>query len=1293
MRDDCQIPDPEEREVQNPNVDLTRSEARTRLRRTHCDPAADPVVDEYFIPSGELSEGELAAVDTPLIRFQNSQVDLTCEDPPDGPDVRVDAGVIYTDFDWRVIPGMTRDRLDHFKTTWEAMTEPQQEAVKGYTANQLRTVFLLQESQAEWTELRFSSLTSSVADKAQTAAGSLLDCYWLNEEQVATCPDDEDTTARSTDNNPVTVDAGTIRSYDSLVDANEQAVAQAESLLVCEYGNDEVTRTCEDLGFPEEVPTNPTTGQVGSVVVSANTVYAASVEEANRQATLMAEAGLSCFYASAAINESCDDVVPAYDDLGAADIDAGTIGSSITIPLGHFTSTSSQAAADLEATTLRDALLQCRWSNDLLDLSCLDEAYQYTLPDERVMVPNEAATLKANGGDVTSWSHSIPAGEFISTTSKEDADNQALLYAQVRLNCIYCNLEVVPVCTPEEEDDPTSVDETEGIPANKYCGVDPDEIQLLADSLGGITIRSKSSGTGCQYGNTKVRARCVEPGTPPEGSGLYKWQFNTLGAKFDAGGNQTHAAPGGTLGPTIGLDATCTPDPSDETKWVEVAANQFLVSPDDVPAGFVVPASYVTTSGDPTDGEKARAYADFLATEMAFTMLNCFFTSPQISVRCGADYSDDTTQIPLTTAVTTPASGTVGDGNPLTYGDGKLHNAVDTTIPDVSDSAVGHIDKPSVVPPGVVSEISAKDAALQALALGFAALDCYVANAEATHTCEERLTSDPPHENWTTPDHPEAVASVDLAAGVVRSSFSQQDLDNNVSQLVGSLLNCCWTNDAIPAGSQSSDDEEADYNEFGPDVESRCGSLGDDFHNPGVAAGQVRVCNVVDGGKLQANLQGQTLTSSLLSCNDAVRSVAEEYALSVPPWHTKDDSPAIAECKMYYGEVNGIPANLTFGGAPMLPGQYSELPTITEDGFLYVVFLKYYDAVDGLIKAREPYLLFSTDELEDGLLWGVRKLQRVTLSGTDVTYSPYETDHIHIAERPETQRPRWEPVVRQARTSVEVNEGSLIAPSPADVQVVAVSRQEVTGFSEGDNYLYLKVWLDWTAVNRGQPYAKVSSADNPVMITSTDANLGATEAGNTTDLADPALAPPLIRYVKLGKVEVTDGIITDLEHVLKTDLWLPNETWMPRSYTEGSMISLDGSDAWVAFGPGSQTDVDGTLWDKFLVFNFNAGGSKKPEWQDFPQLDEGDMIYRDGDRLVKLPNPGAPSTVWFMTHDGTSPAWAAGVARTAITDIRLDATTGQIQVKTRSLVVLSSGTESDWVNKIEGAEYDCEEPT
>lgn len=604
-----------------------------------CSPGTERLPDVFVTPSAAPTPPPPAQLLPDPIVIGNDRLTLSCSDivgaGPVGDEFVLAENTLTYSFFFQTVPSIQPKQLTYIASlsasTIASISSP------SATVSFIRSVTKLDIPQAEFIKMELDALRAVAAQESAETAASLIDCYWENSEQSATCPGDAimgvgpDGLAIS---NPVVIPQGQFRSRVSQEDADALAESFATNSLVCVYGNDMITRTCVDLGFdPIPVDSEPVGNapgpRVGTVTVAAGTFYASSKTEANALATAAAESSLSCFYLSVPFTRSCSDL--GFDNLVVQDpvnISLGIGGNPITVPQGWTYSNVSQAAANAAAVAAADSLLDCYWVNDEQATEC---------EDQTVTLPGEDPVVIEPSPDSPTLSITIPAGEVESRISKADANEQALQLALLQLDCIYCNELIPPLCIPtdlvgypipippEMVTDDWSVDATLGVAAGTYCSNNATESQQIAETIGQIPASLRPTGVGCVYENDEQQAECE---------------------------NQE------------GLSPYAVPQPG---SFVTLAAGVIRVRDDEVPVDWepLLPLS-----------TRAKSYANYLAQQQAMELTDCFYTNSAAEFLC----TPTATGPGAVTSVTVPAnmftsyvSKTEADALATAYGNSLLY--------------------------------------------------------------------------------------------------------------------------------------------------------------------------------------------------------------------------------------------------------------------------------------------------------------------------------------------------------------------------------------------------------------------------------------------------------------------------------------------------------------------------------------------------------------------------------------------------------------------------------------------
>jgi len=510
-----------------------------------CDVPADIPENDVFTepPACPPKAPDVLLVPDALV-IGNDEYTAECPLIPDKPgdtgdDVTVVADTFTDFFNFGQIPNINGNQL----TFLAGLTESQRDqlADPSTPVSTIEGITKLSTTQATFINDTVTTLKANTNSIAQASAETQLVCLFFNTEQSVTCEDAGFPSGAYTNstvpagleenvNNPSTVAADLYSSPSSQVEADEIAENIATSALKCYYGNEEVTVTCLDAGFSEEVPNDESVIssdgrlRVGTVTMDADTIFSAvDVTAANELAESLALGQLSCFYLNEEVFRSCETSTPAKIGTVAspADPQANQSGNPVLIPVGFIQSQVSTAAANSEAEALADALLECYWVNEEQCKEC--DIVEVTNPDDP-----DGPPLYVTPEDF--GPRCIEAGTVRSYVSQNDADEQAAILADAALICTYCNPTIYPKCTPEtwsgsipvppEEIDSTwSISATRGVAEGTVCANDATDVVGVATSVGN-TPADIADANDCCYGNDAVAVSCPtdEAGNPVDAS-------------------------------------------------------------------------------------------------------------------------------------------------------------------------------------------------------------------------------------------------------------------------------------------------------------------------------------------------------------------------------------------------------------------------------------------------------------------------------------------------------------------------------------------------------------------------------------------------------------------------------------------------------------------------------------------------------------------------------------------------------------------------------------------------------
>jgi hypothetical protein len=331
------------------------------------------------------------------------------------------------------------------------------------------------------------------------------------------------------------VAAGTVSSSESQEDADAKAGRQAAQGLTCLYCNDEQIATCAeeeggafagsptiewvtDFDYPRETSVIPLLNLDGAVfrpayslpdtrtlkltsTVAACFLKARTTEEANALALALAVAGLDCFVPSRRRLFSCTDAdawgnetangslggllteeeilneMVTGDIAGSRVNNVGVVdNTSIDLRVGVQTSTppgmffgSTSAEAEGLSEAFAAATLRCEWGNHALIYACDDldsnpsvdvevanhTVAAYPTPLTRANKAGKIILSSALGRNLSMlasprrshvYSADVAARQFFSVNGQDAVDRVAAAFVLGQLECTYCNPRIPPVC-------------------------------------------------------------------------------------------------------------------------------------------------------------------------------------------------------------------------------------------------------------------------------------------------------------------------------------------------------------------------------------------------------------------------------------------------------------------------------------------------------------------------------------------------------------------------------------------------------------------------------------------------------------------------------------------------------------------------------------------------------------------------------------------------------------------------------------------------------------------------------
>ena len=803
-----------------------------------CSPAPAPITVPRYAPTSEpAAPTEFVALGP--VGISGGPVTVTCSEIVANsqfigdPVTLSDGSILRQEFFWTEVPGITEAQLNYIARLPAEQRDPLGElyVVNGVVVSdtldlsEISNRFQLLLSQAQAVQARVYELAIISWEATRGLALSLLDCFWYNEEQSATCVGNAIESFEGVTYAPsATIAAATFKSSVSLEEANSIALAAATSNLSCAWLNVEQVAICsEQDGLSGEQVSDYETDQAEfpavevffegetaeitralSVTAAEGTILSTSSQrDANLRALIIAQLGLNCFFTETAEAHCVAEETVASEQ---SDVFTLTKGKNVVVPRGLLTSTQSKAEALDLATSLAESLLLCFWLNREVRYACDDKDSDptqplqvakhrtsgltpYPGPEERsnkdgveIYATSLEHTIKMLASPLrsTSYAVTVEAGAFQSELSQIEADELAAVFALTQLACSYCNPRINPVCVPTDIDG--------YLPSPFPAESDPTTMELpldvtLIDSTWSIDATAGVPGI--------VYVEGAAPGDPwIPNSGFFdeteESPVKTLLCSIDPFESVAVADIGGMV-PIIRLSPASRNDNCQYSNDVFHAAcrEEDLAPVGGLSATNLIPTtagyneyfsynsfptgSYITIpAGSFTAASKVTANA--LAAVAAEAMLECFFESPELVVYCGA-----------TTDVVLPPVEAFHGLELVEIGSGVLHGD-----PVHVDSIGSEANGVGVAYGLGFSRDSPMTALLQALSIGMGQLDCFWKNEEQTAECDSLV--------WTVPA-PHAVYMWTVAAGEVQSYDSQFAADQMALDLAEGRLNCIWINE------------------------------------------------------------------------------------------------------------------------------------------------------------------------------------------------------------------------------------------------------------------------------------------------------------------------------------------------------------------------------------------------------------------------------------------------------------------------------------------------------------------
>lgn len=503
-----------------------------------------PIPDELKEKKGTIAGQEVETYAVKPLRIYNHACEASCPEDAYGDVVRIEENLFTDTIYFSQVASIKQAVLEYIaKHELEAVISE-----KWHEGSLTKTWLHRNTGMAVSQATALLALLKPAQDKADklacSKAESMLQCYWCSRKQIARCPDEHMAPTGSYNGHDAVfeygVDACAVKSYISQEDADRKAALLAESMLDCFYVNDPCTATCETRPYRPEGATEPVPNdttpiypgkslRVGNYTIKAGMFISyVSKEDANTLACDAAYSMLNCWYPSYEIQAACDDenarncsLNPVYPPNQEADIINQKAGQRVTIPAGFFSSDISIEEATLLAEALAETLLECCYINEEIVVEC----------DVETVVTDGCEEQEIHADPTKGQTKvTVPAGSFLSSTSQEEANLFAMQSTEGQLQCIYCNMRIMPTCVPDwviqavESGELTlpldretisagghsiktrllPPEATLGAEAGTYCSTDANQAYRMA------TAASRTStGLECIYINDEIVVTCA----------------------------------------------------------------------------------------------------------------------------------------------------------------------------------------------------------------------------------------------------------------------------------------------------------------------------------------------------------------------------------------------------------------------------------------------------------------------------------------------------------------------------------------------------------------------------------------------------------------------------------------------------------------------------------------------------------------------------------------------------------------------------------------------------------------
>lgn len=582
----------------------------------------------------------------------------------------------------------------------------------------------------------FSDVSQDDADELARQTGlSALDCFYINSEQIHTCPPDPQAVAAdlrpavANYGNPVTIPAGQIVSNVSTEEANILAADLAAAFLECAWSNTQQIATCPEVAVESGVivAASENSPVLEFRVLAGEVQSPSSQAEANEEALTRALLSLDCLYCNPVIPPLCypSTYTPSVLPIPLSEItDAWSLNATRGLPAGTFCSDDAVEIYTLahsvgDAPAVRDTSdPACPYGNAEIRVSCVGATSEY-------VIARPPATLDERGGPCKYGAEGSSANGYILPAETPIDDTVYLARFDATQGAYLSSLS-----TPNPfAQDPQA---REIVIAENFLTVT--EAQVPGNYLPGVVDRARRYATELAATLALSSINCFFANC----AGLYHCHGRI---------NENDYAP-----PHLGLtdngmaiygDGTMIPRDGDSPVAVHDESIGSLVNP------------LIVTEGQFTS-HTSRAEVEAALQGYLLSALNCFWANAELNVYCGSTLTYISGQVLMNFGV-----GMIGS---------------DVVHPESSGSP----DNPVIVPENFFrTDVSPEFAQLQAFQMGLSQLNCFFRNTEQTAVCEDKGDFSP-----------DATTSATVQAELYESRSSQAVADLLAQLQAQSQLDC-----------------------------------------------------------------------------------------------------------------------------------------------------------------------------------------------------------------------------------------------------------------------------------------------------------------------------------------------------------------------------------------------------------------------------------------------------------------------------------------------------------------------